>query len=197
MEQITREELVGLLKALKGFDEDLNMYGVHVAPNWDESLGERLDKAIAALQAAEPVAFRFRSKRLTDEGINPTWIYEEGVPKVHDEILEGCYVEPLFTLPCPPAKAQVPDQIKAVIDECDGLTRLQYISGAYVVKRLREAMLTASPASDPDACTPAMEAAAEKYWKERRFKGLSEDPRTWKGLYKAMCAARQQEEAER
>lgn len=58
------------------------------------------------------------------------------------------------------------------------------------------ALLTASPASGPDVCTPAMEAAAEKYWKERRFKGLSEDPRTWKGLYRAMCAARKQEEAE-
>lgn len=60
-----------------------------------------------------------------------------------------------------------------------------------------DAMLTASLAPEPDVCTPAMEAAAEKYWKERRFKGLSEDPRTWKGLYKAMCVARQQEEAER
>ena len=33
-----------------------------------------------------------------------------------------------------------------------------------------------------------MERAAESYWNERRFKGLSDDPRTWAGVYKAMRA---------
>lgn len=37
--------------------------------------------------------------------------------------------------------------------------------------------------------TPEMEQAAEKYWNERKFKALSGDPRTWKGLYTAMLAA--------
>lgn len=31
-----------------------------------------------------------------------------------------------------------------------------------------------------------MERAAERYWNERRFKGLSSDPRTWSGVYAAM-----------
>ena len=39
----------------------------------------------------------------------------------------------------------------------------------------------------PVEATPEMEQAAERYWNERRFKGLSDDPRTWQGLYKAMC----------
>lgn len=37
--------------------------------------------------------------------------------------------------------------------------------------------------------TAEMERAAESYWNERRFKGLSDDPRTWAGVYKAMLAA--------
>lgn len=37
--------------------------------------------------------------------------------------------------------------------------------------------------------THDMERAAESYWNERRFKGLSDDPRTWEGVYQAMLAA--------
>lgn len=37
--------------------------------------------------------------------------------------------------------------------------------------------------------TPEMERAAESYWNERRFMGLSDDPRTWAGVYQAMLAA--------
>lgn len=41
----------------------------------------------------------------------------------------------------------------------------------------------------PEEATPEMEQAAERYWNERKFKALSDDPRTWKGLYAAMRAA--------
>lgn len=41
----------------------------------------------------------------------------------------------------------------------------------------------------PEEATPEMEQAAEKYWNDRKFKALSDDPRTWKGLYAAMRAA--------
>lgn len=41
----------------------------------------------------------------------------------------------------------------------------------------------------PEEATPEMEQAAEKYWNDRKFKTLSDDPRTWKGLYEAMRAA--------
>ncbi len=34
--------------------------------------------------------------------------------------------------------------------------------------------------------TSEMEAAAEKYWNDRRFSGLSNDARTWAGVYKVM-----------
>ena len=37
--------------------------------------------------------------------------------------------------------------------------------------------------------TQDMEQAAENYWNDRRFKGLSDDPRTWAGVYQAMLAA--------
>lgn len=37
--------------------------------------------------------------------------------------------------------------------------------------------------------TREMERAAESYWNERRFKGLSDDPRTWAGVYQSMLAA--------
>lgn len=40
----------------------------------------------------------------------------------------------------------------------------------------------------PEEATPEMEQAAEKYWNDRKFKALSDDPRTWKGLYAAMRA---------
>lgn len=40
-----------------------------------------------------------------------------------------------------------------------------------------------------ETVTPAMEQAAEKYWNDRRYKGISNDPRTWAGLYAAMRAA--------
>ena len=36
--------------------------------------------------------------------------------------------------------------------------------------------------------TREMERAAESYWNERRFKGLSDDPRTWAGVYQVMLA---------
>lgn len=38
----------------------------------------------------------------------------------------------------------------------------------------------------PEKATPEMEQAAEKYWNDRQFKGLSDDPRTWAGVYQAM-----------
>lgn len=41
----------------------------------------------------------------------------------------------------------------------------------------------------PVEATPEMEQAAEKYWYERKFKALSDDPRTWKGVYAAMRSA--------
>lgn len=41
----------------------------------------------------------------------------------------------------------------------------------------------------PEEATPEMEQAAERYWYERRFKALSDDPRTWKGVYAAMRSA--------
>lgn len=41
----------------------------------------------------------------------------------------------------------------------------------------------------PEEATPEMEQAAEKYWNDRKFKALSDDPRTWKGLYAAMRVA--------
>lgn len=41
----------------------------------------------------------------------------------------------------------------------------------------------------PDAATPEMEAAAERYWNERWCTGLTDDPRTWAGVYAAMVAA--------
>ena len=41
----------------------------------------------------------------------------------------------------------------------------------------------------PVEATPEMEQAAERYWNERRFKGLSNDPRTWKGVHTAMLSA--------
>lgn len=41
----------------------------------------------------------------------------------------------------------------------------------------------------PEEATPEMEQAADKYWNDRKFKALSDDPRTWKGLYAAMRGA--------
>jgi len=46
-----------------------------------------------------------------------------------------------------------------------------------------------APAAVPEEATPEMEQAAERYWNERRFKGLTNDPRTWAGVYRAMVAA--------
>lgn len=46
-----------------------------------------------------------------------------------------------------------------------------------------------TPAAVPEEATPEMEQAAEQYWNERRFKGLTNDPRTWAGVYRAMVAA--------
>lgn len=48
----------------------------------------------------------------------------------------------------------------------------------------------------PEEATPEMEQAAEKYWNERKFKSLSDDPRTWKGLYAAMRAVAPDEQGE-
>src|SRR5690625_4619739 len=45
-----------------------------------------------------------------------------------------------------------------------------------------------APAAVPEEATPEMEQAAERYWNERRFKGLTNDPRTWAGVYRAMVA---------
>lgn len=45
----------------------------------------------------------------------------------------------------------------------------------------------------PNKATRAMEAAAEKYWNERRFKALSKDPRTWAGVWEAMANAYREE----
>ena len=39
------------------------------------------------------------------------------------------------------------------------------------------------------AATPEMEVAASKYWGDRRWAALSDDPRTWAGVYDAMRAA--------
>lgn len=41
----------------------------------------------------------------------------------------------------------------------------------------------------PHESTKEMELAAECYWNERRFKGLSDDLRSWAGIYQAMIAA--------
>lgn len=303
MEQITREELIGLVEITRLLSE----------AGGETEVAKKAEQAIAALQAAEPVAVLCRETGLVDT----SWFeHEPLIPGSrtceHRADSVGWETLEVFTLPCPPAKAQVPigdfieemssdpefvkgleegrqwikDQNLTWCDCGDGYPANSYgaafidifghcenchmgsetvdpaaqveswaggfrISPMGNIERLRDgmflyscpnlpyeaqgwklvpieptpdmtlqgalagvehgngefsqkgaeavykAMLTASPASDPDACTPAMEAAAEKYWKERRFKGLSEDPRTWKGLYKAMCAARQQEEAER
>lgn len=43
--------------------------------------------------------------------------------------------------------------------------------------------------------THDMERAAESYWNERRFKGLSDDPRTWAGVYQSMLDAAEQQPA--
>ena len=43
--------------------------------------------------------------------------------------------------------------------------------------------------------TREMERAAESYWNERRFKGLSDDPRTWAGVYQSMLDAAKQQPA--
>ena len=50
----------------------------------------------------------------------------------------------------------------------------------------------------PEEVTPEMEQAAEQYWNERRFKGLTNDPRTWAGVYRTMVvAAKRAEEREK
>lgn len=46
----------------------------------------------------------------------------------------------------------------------------------------------------PEEATPEMEQAAEQYWNERRFKGLTNDPRTWAGVFRAMVAAAKRSE---
>lgn len=54
---------------------------------------------------------------------------------------------------------------------------------------IRLQKLIDKPEVVPDKATPEMEQAAEKYWNDRRWKGLSEDPRTWAGVYAAMITA--------
>jgi len=39
--------------------------------------------------------------------------------------------------------------------------------------------------------TPAMESAAEDYWRARRFKAFSNDRRTWAGVFAAMTGAQE------
>ena len=54
----------------------------------------------------------------------------------------------------------------------------------------RAEMLLATPRSAlPQEATPEMEKTAEAYWKARRFAGLSNNPRTWAGVYAAMLSA--------
>lgn len=58
-----------------------------------------------------------------------------------------------------------------------------------LLSKYRKLVEQVSVVTMPDVATPEMEAAAEKYWNERRLKGLSDDPRTWAGVYATMRAA--------
>src|SRR5690625_1945386 len=94
MEQITREEIIGLLQILADLPSTETKQG--------RGVRRRVERAIAALQAAEPVAYAVFS----DNGNIQIWcadpIQAETLRQEYGEALQ-----PLFALPCPPAKAHV------------------------------------------------------------------------------------------
>lgn len=85
-------------------------------------------------------------------------------------------------------RAQVAEAIN-ILAMCGNQTPVDQLG-----KKLAAALKASAPSNSqqsilPDAATPEMEAAAERYWNERWCTGLTDDPRTWAGVYAAMVAA--------
>lgn len=99
MEQITRKEVIGLLR---NFQQRMaakrGMCDEHDGALWDNA-----ESVIAALQAAEPVAWQFYEDGEWHSGDRKIAGYRRNTEAA------GIPVRDLFALPCLPAKAQVPE----------------------------------------------------------------------------------------
>lgn len=131
MEHITREEMIGLLKESACPEDCDNGAILTVEPSCcgrPQSNGEccgdpepvqgraqcqfchERERAIAALQAAEPAAWQFYEDGEWHSGDRKIAGYRRNTEAA------GIPVRDLFALPCPPDKAQVPDEALNIVE---------------------------------------------------------------------------------
>lgn len=170
MEQITREEVIKWMKQTQRL-----MRAMGEMSGW-EIIAAEGDELIAALQAAEPAAWLFPDM---------TWTSISAMGRDH----KG---KEVFALPCPPAKAQVPDEafnlIEGIRAELTWPGWRKTSSRDWVMDSLSEllSMLTASPAPG--------ESAKSHNWNDVGERCLDCGDKDW--FAGTVCEGRQ-EEAER
>lgn len=153
MEQITRDEMIGLLRANRATVKDYQngLFDAHVTPGGYVEPGEisrelegyqkqieQIDSAITALQAAEPVGYGLKGL-LTKQWDGKTFVEKEDADSYEEVALL-----PLFTLPCPPATELAPESWR---EELETIAEILEADGDEwnCAARIRK-MLTASPA---------------------------------------------------
>ena len=149
MSNVTREEVIELLR---NFQQRMaakrGMCDEHDGALWDNA-----ESVIAALQAAEPAAWLFPDM---------TWTPISAMGRDH----KG---KEVFALPCPPAKAQVPEGWKLVpVEPTDHMSDVGMVSAGIDItendaRHVYSAMLDASPQPAP--------AAVPEGWQISRTEG--------------------------
>lgn len=165
MEQITREEMIGLLQILADLPSTETKQG--------RGVRRRVERAIAALQAAEPAGYGLKGL------FTKQWDGKTFVEKEDADSYEEAALLPLFALPCPPAKAADEDDLDAQLQHFWGScywsnllrnnpslsdeTKTHLLDKSEEIDRLRAAVMQSPPATElaPESWREELETIAE------------------------------------